>query len=98
LGQLQTYGIRLGIVDGAINRLGAASAAVTDACILCTGASAGATPELVARRTADMFARLSVPETQWKEAYKNRFSHTRLVAFSADDEENALSFMGLSEP
>src|SRR5216684_2383239 len=44
---LQALGVRLSIIDGAINRLGAAAPGVTDACILCTGASAAATPELV---------------------------------------------------
>ena len=43
--QFQVLGARLSIVDGAVNRLGAAAPNVTDACILCTGASAAATPE-----------------------------------------------------
>src|SRR5229473_6525258 len=55
----EEYGTRLSIVDGAINRLGAAAPAITDACIVCTGASVAATPELVARRTADILKRLS---------------------------------------
>src|ERR1051326_5369616 len=43
-------GVKLGIVDGAINRLGAAAPAITDACILCVGTSIAATPQLAARR------------------------------------------------
>lgn len=85
LDRLSAYGARLSIVDGAINRLGAAMPAVTDACILCTGSSAGATPELVARRTADVLTRLTVPGSQWSNAYKNSFPATRLLTFSPPD-------------
>src|SRR5207248_4434817 len=63
--QLGRLGARLSIVDGAINRLGAAAPTITDACIVCTGASAAATPELVARRTADILRRLSTQKTQF---------------------------------
>lgn len=100
LDQLQAYGARLSIVDGAINRMGAANPNVTDACILCTGASAAATPELVARRTADVFARLTVPQTQWKNAYQRKLPQARLLMFSADNDrdEAAETFSGLSEP
>jgi hypothetical protein len=83
--QLQALGAHLGIVDGAINRLGAASPGVTDACILCTGASAAATPELVARRTADVFLRLSTRRTQWMDAYKKLTAQARLYLFTVDD-------------
>src|SRR5258708_38271132 len=99
LDQLQEYGSHLGIVDGAINRLGAASPSVTDACIVCTGASVGSTPELVARRTTDVLTRLLVSQTQWRDAYKKLLSKARLLAFSpGTTEEQALSFTGLSEP
>jgi hypothetical protein len=83
--QLQASGAYLGIVDGAVNRLGAAVPNVTDACILCTGASAAATPELVARRTADVLLRLSIQPTQWMDAYKQQTSQARLYMFSVED-------------
>ena len=35
--QLGRLGALLSIVDGAINRLGAAAPTITDACIVCTG-------------------------------------------------------------
>ena len=82
---LQALGVRLSIIDGAINRLGAAAPGVTDACILCTGASAAATPELVARRTADLLARLTTQQTQRTEAWKKREQQARLYMFTADD-------------
>lgn len=85
LERLSEYGARLSIVDGAINRLGAAAPAVTDACILCTGTSAGATPELVAHRTADTLARLTIPASRWGNAYRNSFSRARLLMFSPSD-------------
>jgi len=83
--QLQALGAHLCIVDGAINRLGAASPDVTDACILCTGASAASTPELVARRTAYVFLRLSTQRTQWMDANKKQTSQARLYVFTIDD-------------
>ena len=96
---LQDYGVRLSIVDGAINRLGAAAPGITDACIVCTGASAGATPGLVARRTADVLARLTVPQTNWIDAYRKKLPQIRLLTFSLDEGEGTTEqFSGLSEP
>ncbi len=69
LDQLGRSGATLSIVDGAINRVGAAAPAITDACIVCTGASAAATPELVARRTADVIRRLSIHRTSFTSSY-----------------------------
>lgn len=77
LNQLQEYGARLGMIDGAINRLSAAAPNITDACIVCTGSSVGATPELVARRTFDVLARLEAPQTAWKDIYKNQLAEMR---------------------
>lgn len=82
LEQLSQFGARLSIVDGAINRLGAAAPGVTEACILCTGTSAGAPPELVARRAANVLARLTIPVSRWSNAYKNNFPSARLLAFA----------------
>lgn len=89
LERLSAYGARLSIVDGAINRLGAAAPDVTEACILCTGTSAGATPELVARRTADVLARLTIPGSYWSNAYRNSFPYVRLLVFSPPDTATA---------
>jgi hypothetical protein len=89
LEQFSVYGAHLSIVDGAINRLGAAAPAVTDACILCTGTSAGATPEQVARRTADVLARLTIPASRWSNACKNSFPPARLLMFSPSDAASA---------
>ncbi|HWZ18124.1 MAG TPA: hypothetical protein VNW73_04955, partial [Ktedonobacteraceae bacterium] len=75
---LGRFGARLSIVDGAINRLGAAAPAITDACIVCTGASVAATPELVARRTADTLRRLSTQKTRYVDAYRKHISQARL--------------------
>ena len=96
LDRLQEYGARLCIIDGAINRLGAASPSVTDACIVCTGASAAATPELVARRSSDVLARLTTPQTRWSNVYKKHQPRARLLMFSPDGE--TACFSGSSEP
>lgn len=89
LERLCEYGARLSIVDGAINRLGAAMPGVTDACLLCTGTSAGATPELVARRTVDVLVRLTIPISGWSNAYRNSFPAARLLAFAPPDIDSA---------
>ena len=86
--QLRRLGSRLSIVDGAINRLGAAAPTITDACIVCTGASAAATPELVGRRTADLLRRLSTQQTHLMDAYRKHISQPRLSMFTVDDDEN----------
>lgn len=65
----QGYGARFQIVDGAINRLGAASRRVTDACILCTGASVGISLEDAVDRTVAALIKLSVPKTLWSWKY-----------------------------
>ena len=88
--QFQTLGARLSIVDGAINRLGAASPKVTDACILCTGTSAAATTEHVARRTADVFLRLSTQQTQWMDAYRKQTLQARLSLRVLDGGETTI--------
>jgi hypothetical protein len=96
---LQSFGARLGIVDGAINRLGAAAPHITDACILCTGASAAATPDLVARRTADVLIRLSTKRTQWMDAYRKQTSHARLYMFAVESNgDTRENFTGVSKP
>lgn len=59
--RVQQYGARMLLVDGAINRLGAAAPEVADACILCTGATVGAAARVVARRTVEALERLSTP-------------------------------------
>jgi len=97
--QLGRLGARLSIVDGAINRLGAAAPTITDACIVCTGASAAATPELVARRTADILRRLSTQKTQFVDAYRKHTSQERLFMFTIDIDENTIThFEGNIEP
>jgi len=97
--QLQVFGAHLSIVDGAVNRLGAAAPNVTDACILCTGASAAATPELVARRTADVLMRLSTQQTKWMAAYRKQTSQARLYKFSANGGVNTIeTYTDVTEP
>ena len=102
LDRMREYGARLGIIDGAINRLGTASPAATDACIVCTGSSAGGTPEIVARRTAEVLACLATPQTEWGDVYKNQLAHisqrrpgVKLLAFSIDYPDD--NFASLSE-
>jgi len=97
---MQQYGARLCIIDGAINRLGAASPIITGACILCTGTSLAATPELVARRTADIFARLTVQPSRWKDAFNQRYPQARLLVFTSasGSDESAEVFEGAAEP
>ena len=87
LAHFQSYGARLSIIDGAINRLGAATPTVTDACIVCTGASVGVTPELVAHRTANVFVRLTTPQTPLADVYRKLHPQVRLLAFVADGSE-----------
>src|SRR5205807_5762098 len=97
--QLERLGTRLSIIDGAINRIGAAAPKITDACIVCTGASAAATPELVARRTADILLRLSTRQTQLMDAYRKHNSQARLFMFTVDGGENISKyFEGVIEP
>jgi hypothetical protein len=97
--QLERLGARLSIVDGAINRLGVAAPVIINACIVCTGASAAATPELVARRTSDVLRRLSTQKTQFIDAYRKHTSQTRLFMFALDDGENTnTQFEGDIEP
>jgi hypothetical protein len=97
--QLQAMGARLSIVDGAINRLGAAAPKVTDACILCTGTSAASTPELVARRTADVLLRLSTQQTQWMDAYRKQTLQARLSLFTFDGGDTTIEiFKDVAEP
>ena len=90
-------GVKLGIVDGAINRLGAAAPAITDACILCAGTSVGATPELAARRSAHVFKRLVTPPSIHADAYMNTKPQTqaRLLRFAPNP---SISYRGLAEP
>jgi hypothetical protein len=96
---LGRLGVRLSIIDGAINRLGAAAPAITDACIVCTGASVAATPELVARRTADILKRLSTQKTSYMDAYRKRISQARLFMFTAESGANTIAhFEGNFEP
>src|SRR5215469_2589556 len=96
---LPALGVRLSIIDGAINRLGAAAPGVTGACILCTGASAAATPELVARRTADLLARLTIQQTQWTEAWKQQDPQARLYMFTTGDKGSSSEhFSGSAGP
>lgn len=89
LDQFSRLGARLSIVDGAINRLGAASPTNTDACIVCIGTSAAATAELVGRRTADILRRLSTEQTGSIDAYRKHNSLDRLLMFAIDDDEKA---------
>jgi hypothetical protein len=99
LDQFGASGAKLGIVDGAINRLGAAAPAITDACILCAGASVSATPELAARRAADVFKRLMTPQSARSDAYMKLQIHVRLWCFSPKRlESEPISFSGPGEP
>ena len=90
--QLEKLGARLSIVDGAINRLGAAAPAITNACIVCTGTSAAATPEHVARRTADVLRRLSIQQTQFMDAYRKHTSQSRLFMFTVKCDGNTITY------
>jgi hypothetical protein len=97
--RLKALGARLGIVDGAINRLGAAAPTITDACILCTGASAAATPEHAARRTASVLLRLTIQQTHWIDAYRQHISLTRLYMFTLDDDKSTIeNYSGAASP
>lgn len=96
---LGRFGARLSIVDGAINRLGAAAPAITDACIVCTGSSVAATPELAARRTADILRRLSTQKSRSLDAYRKHISQARLFMFTADSGTNHIThFEDIFEP
>src|SRR5579863_853150 len=100
LAQFQLYGTRLGIVDGAINRLGAASPDITDACIVCTGTSAGATPPIVARRTAEALSRFATPPSQYRDVYdvyRNVLPEIRLLCCTPNGDEPE-PYTGIAEP
>ena len=99
LDQFGTYGAKLGIIDGAINRLGAAAPAITDACLLCVGASVATTPELAARRSADVFKRFMTPQSAHSDAYMKLQTHARLLCFSPNlPGSEPISFNELAEP
>jgi hypothetical protein len=99
LDQFGASGAKLGIIDGAINRLGAAAPAITDACLLCVGASVAATPELAARRSADVFKRLLTPQSAHSDVYMKLQVHARLLCFSPNlRESESISFNELAEP
>ena len=99
LDQFGASGAKLAIVDGAINRLGAAAPAVTDACILCAGASVAATPELAARRASDVFKRLLTPQSVRSNAYRKLQSDARLLCFCLHEPESEPTvFNGLADP
>lgn len=99
LDQCRALGTRLGIIDGAINRLGAAAPSITDACILCTGASVASTPELVARRTIDVLKRLTTPTSSQRDAYMNEQPRSRLRYFTPASSESKINvYSGSSEP
>lgn len=99
LDQFGASGAKLGIIDGAINRLGAAAPAITDACLLCVGASVAATPELAAHRLADVFKRLMTPLSTHSDACMKLPVHTRLLCFSPNlPEYEPNLFNELAEP
>lgn len=101
LTQMSMFGARLSLVDGAINRLGAASPTVSNACILCTGTSAGGTPAVVARRTADVLARLCLPTVEAKTlaAYQRLQPQAHLFRCCPEDEgAHAEIYAGTQEP
>ncbi len=97
LDRCSAFGVKLGIVDGAINRLGAAAPAITDACILCVGANVAATPELAARRSADVFKRLVTAQSIHADAYMNSRQQTqaRLLCFAP---HHLVSYSQKAEP
>lgn len=93
---LPNYGARLALIDGAINRLGSASPSLSGACILCTGTSAAPSAELVARRTAEVIKRLSVPRTGWPLIYKK--SHFRFSWVIPESDTVIENYSGLADP
>jgi len=99
LDRFSASGAKLSIIDGAINRLGAAAPTITDACILCVGASVAATPALAARRSVEALKRLMIQRSARSDAYRNLQVHTRLLCFRPDQTEiAAATFGGLAEP
>ena len=99
LDRLETYGAHISIIDGAINRLGAAAPNISNACIVCTGTSVGATPEIVARRTTDVLTRLTVPQSTWIDAYEKMLPRGRLVRFApGTSDDDVLGYTGDAEP
>ncbi len=99
LDRFSASGAKLGIVDGAINRLGAAAPTITDACILCVGASIAATPALAARRSVEALKRLTIQRSARSDAYMNLQAQARLLCFRSDQPEMAAAtFGGPTEP
>src|SRR5260370_16423971 len=99
LERFSASGAKLSIIDGAINRLGAAAPTITDACILCVGASLAATPALAARRSVEALKRLMVQRSAHSDAYTNLQAHARLLCFHPDQSEIVAAIFGeLAEP
>ena len=99
LERFSASGAKLCLVDGAINRLGAAAPTITDACILCVGASVAATPALAARRSAEVLKRLMMQPSARSDAYRNLQARARLLCFRPDRAEiAAATFGGPAEP
>jgi hypothetical protein len=99
LDRFSASGAKLGIIDGAINRLGAAAPTITDACILCVGASLAATPAQAARRSVEVLKRLMIQRSARSNAYMNLQAHARLLCFGPDQAEMAAATFGrLAEP
>src|SRR5579872_5944100 len=99
LDHFEAFGAKLGIIDCAINRLGAAAPSITDACILCVGASVAATPELAARRSVDVFKRLITRQSIHLDAYTKLQPQARLLRFCPQmPESEPIVFSGQSEP
>ena len=97
--RLGRLGANLSIVDGAINRIGAAAPSISDACIVCTGASAAATPELVARRTADIVRRLSIRRTSFIDSNVKLTLQSRLCMVVVEGNEVVITcFDGKNMP
>lgn len=96
LDKLQFFGAHLTLIDGAINRLGSASPGLTDACILCTGASAAPSAELVAKRTAEIVQRLSTPQTTWPLPFTK--SHFRISQVLPGANNNIENYAGPVDP
>lgn len=67
--KLMLYGADFALVDGAFDRIAAASPHLVDAAVLAIGATAGKTPEEVVRRASPFLRRFQLPRTslEWRE-------------------------------
>ena len=84
IGQFESMGIGLTIIDGALSRLSLASPTVTDAMILATGAAVSANVKQLIAKTRHLYNLIKLDEVD--ESLRNRLSPIKSGIWAVDDE------------